>query len=685
MGFRLPTTLLWRILLAFWLIHGCVSAISAYSLYETQRDEYLNGVDQKLLTGAMMARRMVGTDFHDGLLTPDSLSEERYLALIEASNRVAEENGFQYVWSNLFLADGSVVFTTATSQSKDVTQGDHASFFSVHSDPDAFAAVMNSGTTEFSTFQNEWGHGRMVLVPYQDIHGRTYVFGASISINDLAARLLETTILSWVVFLVFLAIGTLGSVVIARAISRSAKRLNRVADQITNGDYGLEVPNCGGGQELEALGQSITKMSTAIAANHTQLTRTVEALLETQRALEDARAELEDRVVQRTQDLRKVTEAVEQSPIMVMITDLGGTIEYVNPGFLTKTGYQQSEVLGKTPRILQSGETPDIFYGEMWSTLKRDGIWSGEIRDRLKNGQLFWAALTISQVNDNDGTPTHYVAIHEDITERKAMEAETEFARQQAELASRAKSDLLANMSHELRTPLNAIIGYSEAILGGYFGEMENARHKDYLTDIHKSGVHLLALISDVLDVSAIEAGKVTLLEEIVDVGAEIADCLRMVETDADTHGVVLTVQQDPALPALRADSRRLKQMLLNLLSNAVKFTPDGGKVSLSAQFKTGEGMVFSVSDTGIGMTAEELEKAQETFGQVETGMARSFEGTGLGLPLTKSLVELHGGSLRIDSEKGVGTTVTLTFPETRCAGEGLLSEPAKMDRGVTN
>lgn len=235
-----------------------------------------------------------------------------------------------------------------------------------------------------------------------------------------------------------------------------------------------------------------------------------------------------------------------------------------------------------------------------------------------------------------------------------------------AKIASRAKAEFMANMSHELRTPLNAIIGFSETIKGEVFGPVGNDRYLDYLGDIHESGQHLLGIINDILDVSAIEAGKLELQEGDMVVADLVESSVRLVTDRASQKRIRLSTEIQSGLPIFHADTRRIKQVLLNLLSNAVKFTLDGGAVTLSVTQANGGGHVFSITDTGIGMNNAELTKAMAQFSQVDSGLTRKEGGTGLGLPLTKGLVELHGGTFNIASEKGVGTTATVTFPKAR-------------------
>ncbi len=247
---------------------------------------------------------------------------------------------------------------------------------------------------------------------------------------------------------------------------------------------------------------------------------------------------------------------------------------------------------------------------------------------------------------------------------REAAQAELLRAREIAEHASRAKSDFLANMSHELRTPLNAIIGFSEVINTGMFGPL-SVRYREYGGYVLNSGVHLLALINEILDLSKLEAGKLELQDQDVDLSFVVRDALRLVEAQAEKSKIQLSEAMKGDIPLIRGDERRLRQILINLLANAVKFTPEGGRVRISI-FRREAELAIEVSDTGIGMASEQIPKALEPFGQIESKVSGKYEGTGLGLPLAKRLIELHGGTLTIESKPNVGTRVTVTVPPER-------------------
>ncbi len=277
---------------------------------------------------------------------------------------------------------------------------------------------------------------------------------------------------------------------------------------------------------------------------------------------------------------------------------------------------------------------------------------------RLRSGR--WA-----QVDEYATREGGVILVRRDITEQKEREGELVAAKEQAEIASRAKTEFLANMSHELRTPLNAILGFSEVMLDQVLGPVDD-RYIEYAQDIHSSGLHLLALINDILDLSKIEAGKFELREEEVDIPDLVAACMRLVEDRAAGAGIRFAIELPQRRPVVRADSRKLKQILINLLSNAIKFTPRGGRVGVRVEVDSTGSLCMEVSDTGAGMTGEEIERATEPFVQLEDVTFRMHEGSGLGLSLAKALAEQHHGQMRIESVKGEGSRVVVTLPAGR-------------------
>jgi signal transduction histidine kinase len=253
-----------------------------------------------------------------------------------------------------------------------------------------------------------------------------------------------------------------------------------------------------------------------------------------------------------------------------------------------------------------------------------------------------------------------------DITERKRFENALQSAKEQADLANRAKTNFLANMSHELRTPLNAIIGFSEIIREQLLGPIGTSKYLDYVSDIHLSGNHLLEVINDILDLSKVESGRFELLEKSVDLERVLASALRLLGDKATLGSLTVVSRLPEPRPLVRADERALKQILLNLLSNSVKFTPPGGTIEVAAELAADGDLLLTVTDTGVGFDLADLPRVLAPFGQVDSSLTRRYQGTGLGLPLVNSLAQLHGGRIDIDSKRGGGTRVVVRLPAAR-------------------
>jgi PAS domain S-box-containing protein len=280
---------------------------------------------------------------------------------------------------------------------------------------------------------------------------------------------------------------------------------------------------------------------------------------------------------------------------------------------------------------------------------------------KVPQGGLIPLFMTMGRL----GRTGKFCAVLRDITHWKTVEEELVAARRAAEAASSQKSEFLAKISHEIRTPLNAIIGFSEVMMEERFGPIGNKRYRDYLRDIHVSGTHLTSLINDLLDLSKIEAGKLELAFEAVALGGVVQECVALMQPEANRARIIIRTSFAASVPPVVADPRSLRQILLNLLSNAIKFTPEGGQVIVSTAIEeTGE-VAIRVRDTGVGMSKEDIETALKPFRQLATSR-REREGTGLGLPLTKALVEANRAAFSIDSAVNQGTLVKVTFPTTR-------------------
>jgi PAS domain S-box-containing protein len=359
--------------------------------------------------------------------------------------------------------------------------------------------------------------------------------------------------------------------------------------------------------------------------------------------------------------LRRVIEGSLQGIVVIS----GRETLYFNEGYARMLGFISARALEASDPA-QTGDFihPDDRQMVYERLAAMEPVSRFEFRLVQLDGTVVWVHVTAARVMwDGRRALLSWLT---DITDRIRAEDDLRKSAEAAEAANRSKNEFLANMSHELRTPLNAIIGFSEVICAEIMGPLGSQKYLEYATDIHKSGEHLLDLINDILDLAKIDAGKMELREADIAVADVVSDCVMLVNTRARHSETTLAVQIASDVPQLRADKRAVKQVLLNFLSNAIKFTPPGGQVSIGARVDAAGNFALSVTDNGIGMTPAEVEVALTPFGQVDSRLARQHVGTGLGLPVSRSLMRLHGGEVVVASALGVGTTMTAVFPPER-------------------
>ncbi|MGE5845535.1 MAG: PAS domain S-box protein [Ignavibacteria bacterium] len=359
--------------------------------------------------------------------------------------------------------------------------------------------------------------------------------------------------------------------------------------------------------------------------------------------------------------IKKLSRAVEQSPVSIVITDTSGKIEYVNPKFAEVSGYSFEELIGQNSRILKSGADAEEKYKDLWTTILSGKEWNGELLNKKKNGELYWESEVICPIKNSSNIVTNFLAIKEDITERKKIEIELKAAKEKAEEMNKLKSSFLANMSHELRTPLIGILGFSEILSS----EVKNENWKQMLGTISSGGERLLDTLNQILDLSKFETDKVVVNYETITVNELILESVKLFTPAAAKKNLFLkTDLSEPEISAV-VDRQLLRSVLNNLIGNAIKFTDSGGvSVSLIKENSNPKKYIkIKVTDTGIGIPKHYHKVIFDEFRQVREGFNKLFEGRALGLSITKRIVEIFNGEIFVESEVGKGSQFTIKLP----------------------
>ncbi len=383
-------------------------------------------------------------------------------------------------------------------------------------------------------------------------------------------------------------------------------------------------------------------------------------------------------------EIDKLTKAVENVPVSIVITDTDFKIEYLNPFCQQTSGYSLEEIKGKKPKIFGT-EYNIKLYRDILKIVTSGNTWEGEFLNKKKNGELYWEHVFISPIFNKKGKIVNFVAVKEDITERKKFIEELKKAKEKAEIANRAKSQFLANMSHEIRTPMNAIIGFINLLLETDLNEAQ----KNYLQLVSDSSKNLLRILNDILDLSKFESAKMEFENRAVDLKKVIRNCANIFSGKAAEKNLNFYIEIDEAIPeALVCDEVRISQVLNNLLNNAIKFT-EKGSVKLEAKLlATNEekaSILFCIKDTGIGIPKDKLTSIFDTFSQVDGSITRRFGGTGLGLSIAKKIVEYYSGDIWVESEKGKGSEFYFKLELPVAKKEDLVSEDESLEKSWTH
>lgn len=358
--------------------------------------------------------------------------------------------------------------------------------------------------------------------------------------------------------------------------------------------------------------------------------------------------------------LRFLSRAVAQSPSSIVITDLSGNIVYINPKFTQITGYNENEIIGKNIRLMKSGETPESEYQKLWSAITSGKEWKGEFRNRKKNGELYWELATISPITDDKGKTTHFVAILEDITERKLAEQNLIKAKELAEKSDRLKTEFLAQMSHEIRTPINTILSFSSLIKEEVEDKIDDEL-KSKFKIIENGSRRLIRTIDLILNMSQVQTGTIDIYPVEIDLQEILQNIMIDLHFAANERKLNLVFKnKDDIKEKVKADRYSINQIFINLLENAIKYsTKDDIEILL---YKDKNQICVDIKDSGIGISEEYLNIIFSPFSQEDTGYTRRFEGTGLGLALVKKYCDLNNIEISVKSKKGEGTTFTTRF-----------------------
>lgn len=360
------------------------------------------------------------------------------------------------------------------------------------------------------------------------------------------------------------------------------------------------------------------------------------------------------------QKIKQLSQAVEQSPVSIIITNTSGDIEYVNPKFYETAGYSYEEIVGQNPRILKSGHTSHEEYNQLWKTISTGNEWHGEFHNIKKNGELYWESASISPITNAQGKITHFIAIKEDITDRKRAEEELIQAKEKAEESDRLKLAFLANMSHEIRTPMNGILGFTELLKSP---KLTGEEQQEYVKIIEKSGIRMLNIINDIINISKVESGQIELFLSDTNINEQIEYLGHFFKPEATQKEIQLLITTElPSEEAIiKTDREKVYAILTNLVKNALKFT-DSGAIAFGYTKKNNY-LEFFVKDTGLGISISQQKIIFERFRQANDTISRSHEGSGLGLAISKAYVEMLGGKIWVESNEGKGSTFYFTIP----------------------
>jgi signal transduction histidine kinase/ActR/RegA family two-component response regulator/HAMP domain-containing protein len=649
----------------------CVLIVVVALLLHYRITDMKKATDSRLFAIAEMSREILGPDYHDKIMDSSSLSFKDYRFIVDRNDDLSRRLGAQYIWSVL-VTDDEIVFTSATRS--DLADGNsaHASFFETHNDPKAFSLAISKMEPTYSSFKNEWGEGRMVLVPRKDQWGRVYIFGASIQMTDYKMILWETIqgTLSTGIILIFFGFIFLSSLM--KSLTKPIIELTKSAQKISNGNFDGIFP-ISKIKEIQSLSYSLDVMSQElkkrmdILEGENQIFKLFETKKENKIIFDKIciHGEKIDTAIKTSillfDDEKKVLYFASAPSLP---DDYNALLKFPGLPIGPKVGSCGTAAFTKELVIVSDLEndpkwTPFDAFIQKTKEHNLKACWSLPILST--QGELLG---TIANYSTKKGNPTEqnlkilewsaYMArlvIERERTEKALIEE-----KEKAEASNIAKSQFLSNMSHEIRTPLNGINGFLHLLQNSNLDEDQS----EFVQYIYNSSEILMSLTNNVLDLSKIEAGGLVLEESDYNIKKAITDTVDSFLHEAKKKGIRLIVNMDDAIPeSVIGDIVKIKQILNNLIGNAIKFTLNGSVTVNIKKIKTEERDIyleFKICDTGIGISKENMEKLFKPFSQADSSITRKFGGTGLGLTITKKIIETMDGTIRVESKEGVGT-----------------------------
>ena len=640
-----------KILLVMWagILVACVAL--SYGLYAEHERMLLDALDNQLYNAALFAKSTLPDDYHDLLVDGRSVSPADYDRIVSRYNRLCRDLGFQYLWSCM-LVDGKVVFTSSTSPGKNLKKGDHAKLFEVHNDPRAFDAVFGGMEPDFSSFRNQWGHGRMVLLPFVDRHGRKYCFGASISVNEVDAALDRTLRQCIAASAILLLVGLGVSYPVAASLSRPLHGLTEVARRIAEGELN-QTARFGGCSEVASLSATINRMSAAIR----------EQIEEIQRGREDLQI-----------TLNSIGDAV-------IATDAEGRVRRMNPVAERLTGWTDGEAAGKPlPEVFRivnafTRETAEDPVAAVMREGKPVGL-ANHTALIARDGTEYQIADSGAPIRTPDGEIVGVVLVFRDVTRQYRLEQQLRHAHKMDALGR-----LAGGVAHDFNNQLLGILGYAELLAE----HPDDPRRRDHAETIRAAALRASELTRQLLAFA--RKGRYEAVP--VNVHALVREVTRLLSHSIDPRiEIVEALEAEPS--CVVGDRGQIENALLNLGLNARDAMPEGGRLvfeteavdldetycrSLPYEIQAGPYLRVSVSDTGRGMPKDVVDRVFEPFFTTKD----LGEGTGMGLAAVYGTVKQHGGAINVYSEVGVGTTFRVYLPLT----DEPAAEEAREDRRV--